>query len=408
MMNSIMAEQSAIGCLLMDGNLMAHAGELNAGDFFQPECRTIFEALHKLFLVGRPIDPVTVLHELSSDHAGYKEYLVRLAEITPTTAHFGEYVAIVTENARRTRAQQAAVHVVSLLQEGAPLHECQEEAFHLAQALSASKGGCVSAAEGFALVLDSLDKPRRYIQTGFGHLDRYILFDRGDYMVIGGRPSSGKTAFSLQIVLNMAREYTVCYFSLETSARKIYERLLACYATTPFDEINRGMVKDKARLETKQKSFSQLKLHVIDAAGWNVAQMQAKALERRAEVIVVDYIGLVSGQGKTIYERVTNVSRDLHIMAQRGKIAVVALSQLNRAGDGEPDMTSLRESGQIEQDADAILLLNIPGQKSKKQVSQRKLSIAKNKTGRIGNIQLDFNGNFQKFVEVIEREERPF
>lgn len=406
MMNSKMAEQSVIGCLLMEGNLMAQVAELNARDFLQPECRTIFEALRRLFLAGKPIDAVTVLHELGDDHEGYKEHLVRLAEITPTTAHFKEYVTIVTENARRTRAEQASMHLLSLLQEGAPLEECQEEAFQLAQALSASKGGCVSAAEGFALVLNSLDKPRHYIPTGFRRLDRYILFDRGDYMVIGGRPSAGKTAFSLQVVMDMAREHTVCYFSLETSTRKIYERLLSYFTTTPFDEINRGMVKDKARLQTEQERFNQLKLYVIDAAGWTVAQMQAKALERRAEVVVVDYIGLVGGQGKSIYERVTNVSRDLHIMAQRGKIAVVALSQLNRAGEGEPDMTNLRESGQIEQDADAIVLLH--AEKSEGKDVPRNLIIAKNKTGRTGRLRLDFNGNFQRFAEVIEREEKPF
>lgn len=163
------------------------------------------------------------------------------------------------------------------------------------------------------------------------------------------------------MVLNMAKRYNVCYFSLETSTRKIYERLLSCFTDTPFDEINRGRVQDKGKLLNERERFSALRLHVIDAAGWTVQQVKAKAVQLQADVVMIDYIGLLKGPGKSLYERVTGVSQDLHIMAQQGKIAVVALSQLNRGGKDEPDMTSLRESGQIEQDADAILLLNTVG-----------------------------------------------
>ena len=158
--------------------------------------------------------------------------------------------------------------------------------------------------------------------------------------------------------------------------------------------------QDKGKLLNERERFSALRLHVIDAAGWTVQQVKVKAVQLQADVVMIDYIGLLKGPGKSLYERVTGVSQDLHIMAQQGKIAVVALSQLNRGGKDEPDMTSLRESGQIEQDADAILLLNTVGDE-KGRAGERDLIIAKNKTGRTGKMRLVFNGNFQRFTEPV-------
>ncbi|WP_195276933.1 replicative DNA helicase [Anaerotruncus rubiinfantis] len=412
MIDQNIAEQSVIGCILMDGSkvMPEAAGQLTPEDFSLPDCKTIFTACKKLFLSGKPVDTITVLHELGGEDEGYREHLLRLAEAAPTLSHFREYVGIVAENAKRLKAMEGAASLMGLLEAGIPLAECQDAAARIVQDMTVAKGNCVTAADGFALVAESLDKPRQYIASGFGNLDRYILFDRGDYLVIGGRPSAGKTAFSLQMVLNMAKRYNVCYFSLETSTRKIYERLLSCFTDTPFDEINRGRVQNKGKLLNERERFSALRLHVIDAAGWTVQQVKAKAVQLQADVVMIDYIGLLKGPGKSLYERVTGVSQDLHIMAQQGKIAVVALSQLNRGGKDEPDMTSLRESGQIEQDADAILLLNTVGDE-KGRAGERDLIIAKNKTGRTGKMRLVFNGNFQRFTELCERGEsecRPF
>lgn len=415
MIDRIVAEQTLIGCILLDSKMVmpeALATIPDEGYFVAPDCRLIYEKCRKRFLEQRPIDTVTVLHDLGGEREGYKEHLIRLAEAVPCLTNYREYIGAVYENAKREAAQEKLLYLADMLRDGASLSDCQQTASQILENLSSNTGSsCVTADDGYKMVADSLDKPRNYIKTGFSHLDQFVLFDRGDYMVIGGRPSSGKTAFSLQIVLNMAREYTVCFFSLETSARKIYERLLACFTRTPFGEISRGHVQDKKKLLNERERFSQLHLNVIDAAGWTVQQIGAKALQTRAEIIVVDYLGLVYGTGKSLYERITNISMDLHTLAQRSRISILALSQLNRAGDGEPDMTNLRESGQIEQDADAILLLNTPGDKGKKQTGERSLIIAKNKSGRVGKINFAFDGNFQRFAEICERgdeECRPF
>ena len=413
MIDSKIAEQSVIGCILMDATKVMPevAGRLSEEDFQLPDCKTIYAACKRLFMAQKPIDVVTVLHELGGEQQEYQTHLARLAENTPAISHCSQYINNVAENSRRAKAVERINDLQANLISGSPLDECQAAAADIAQSMSIANGNCVSAAEGFDLVAKSLGKPRQYIATGFSNLDRYVLLDRGDYLVIGGRPSAGKTAFSLQLVLTVAKQYNVSYFSLETSAHKIYERLIACHTLTPFDEINKGQVFEKDKLLKQREAFAALKLQVIDAAGWTVQQIKAKAIQTRADVVLIDYIGLIKGAGKSLYERVTGISQDLHIMAQQGKTAVIALTQLNRAGAEEPDMTSIRESGQIEQDADAILLLNVPGEKGKKQVSERDLIIAKNKTGRVGKMKLAFNGNLQRFTEICEREEsycRPF
>ena len=143
-----------------------------------------------------------------------------------------------------------------------------------------------------------------------------------------------------------------------------------------------------------------LKLEVVSAAGWTAEQIKSKAVQARADVIFVDYLTLMKASGKTPYERATQISMDLHTLAQQMEIAVIALAQLNRAGKGDPDMTSLRESGQIEQDADAILLIHWPDQED----STRELIIAKNKEGETGKNFLRFDGKHQTFSEFNLRQ----
>lgn len=132
-----------------------------------------------------------------------------------------------------------------------------------------------------------------------------------------------------------------------------------------------------------------------------MAQIRAKAAQLEAEVVFIDYLSLIKGEGKSLYERVTNISMELHTFAQQAKVTVVALSQLNRDDRGEPGLTNLRESGQIEQDADGVILLFEPA-RAEPGVN-RILSVAKNKEGRTGEIPLCFDGSLQRFREVEGR-----
>lgn len=405
-MNSYKQAQEAIlGAILVDSkNVMPLvADKLTTENFINPECERVFSACLSLFQEQKHIDVVTVLDRLGDE--SYQPYLVQLVEALPSVRGLSEYIRIVSEESRRANAVSRLNVALTRLQSGEPLEDVQNAIALTAQSMSGHESNSVSAADGFLLVADSLGKPRQYIGTGFRKLDSLLFIAPGDFVVIGARPSVGKTAFSLQMALHMARTRKIVYFSCETSAQKIYERALACYGNLSFRQIKQGGQIPKDKLERLKDGFSSLRLSVVEAAGWTVTEIQAKAIQERAEVVFIDYLTLLSAEGKSLYEKATNASKGLHTMAQQSKIAVVALSQLNRAGDSEPTMVNLRESGQIEQDADAILFLHRSATGEETDDQERKLIISKNKEGQCGFIKFRFDGNMQRFFAVGEPEE---
>ena len=405
-MNSYKQAQEAIlGAILVDSkNVMPLvADKLTTENFINPECERVFSACLSLFQEQKHIDVVTVLDRLGDE--SYQPYLVQLVEALPSVRGLSEYIRIVSEESRRANAVSRLNVALTRLQSGEPLEDVQNAIALTAQSMSGHESNSVSAADGFLLVADSLGKPRQYIGTGFRKLDSLLFIAPGDFVVIGARPSVGKTAFSLQMALHMARTRKIVYFSCETSAQKIYERALACYGNLSFRQIKQGGQIPKDKLERLKDGFSSLRLSVVEAAGWTVTEIQAKAIQERAEVVFIDYLTLLSAEGKSLYEKATNASKGLHTMAQQSKIAVVALSQLNRAGDSEPTMVNLRESGQIEQDADAILFLHRSATGEETDDQERKLIISKNKEGQCGFIKFRFDGDMQRFFAVGEPEE---
>ena len=191
-------------------------------------------------------------------------------------------------------------------------------------------------------------------------------------------------------------------FSLETSPAKIFERLATCYARLDFSKVKRREVDDAdaAKITEKYESFPGFKAGGCFGCGLDSGADQVKGGTGQGRCDFCGLSDLMKASGKTPYERATQISMDLHTLAQQMEIAVIALAQLNRAGKGDPDMTSLRESGQIEQDADAILLIHWPDQED----STRELIIAKNKEGETGKNFLRFDGKHQTFSEFNLRQ----
>jgi len=215
---------------------------------------------------------------------------------------------------------------------------------------------------------------------------------RGNYFLIGGRPSAGKTALSLQIAANMAQAgHCVCYFSLETDEKTLTERLIANRLYAPLHAVKNKTVSmnDLDRLADCKK----YKLYIRSAAGQGVAWIKAQTLRMKADVIFIDYLQLLRQAGaKDRYTAVTQLSMDLHELAQTTGVLVIALAQLSRnAAHAEPTNADLRESGQLEQDADAILLLSADGE-------EYYSAISKNKEGEIGYPYLDFDTKTQRFT----------
>jgi replicative DNA helicase len=395
------AEQAVCGDILMEPKevMPVVASILTAEDFRVPEFRTLYSACEKLFRNNRPIDAVTVIPIVGDE---YKTIVMTAAAATPSISHCEEYARQVHERAQQIRAYEKAMELIDLLDSGENVQTCQEMTGQIIKCFdSGHEKNTVSAEEGFLNFCDRQDNPKAYIRTGFSLLDKYLFLDRGDFVIIGGRPSAGKTAFTLQMMLSMARECEVAYFSLETKPEKIFDRLIANYGGVSFNSIKSSNISEPAwdGIMNSFPDFKELKFSIVKAAGMTTEQIKSKALQLHADIIFIDYLTLIRNSAKTLYERATNISMDLHTMAQNDNIAVIALSQLNREGKSAPDMTSLRDSGQTEQDADAILLMNYDDAKPE----QRELIIAKNKEGKIGRIYLDFNGDKQKFTTIDTR-----
>lgn len=399
------AEMALLGDIILESKKVLPEAELALlpADFAEPEFGYLFGCCCKLDKEGRAIDAVSLK---AAAGAEYKD-LISLAESTPCTTNFQEHIRIVREAAQKRRAQEATAELLVQLDRDAPPDTCCGAAEKVLACFNDRKmADATSAMQGW-IQFDQLQRAQQeYIGTGMQQLDRRLFISCGDFVVVGGRPSAGKTALTLQWMLHMAKKRECVYFSLETSTSKVFDRLIACYTGVSLERIMRRKIPEEgaeswASIADCQDSFMQLHLHVVQASGWTVQQIRAKALQLHAQVVFVDYIGLVHGAGNSLYEKATAVSGDLHVFAQELGMAVIALSQLNRAGSGMPSLENLRDSGAVEQDADAVLLLGFDeDERGSAGITRRALMLAKNKTGCCGTVPLSFDGARQRFFEI--------
>lgn len=245
-----------------------------------------------------------------------------------------------------------------------------------------------------------LDEKAKYILTGIPVIDRYLNLSPGNLFIIGGRPSAGKTALSLQMACEMARKgYKVCYFSLETDPDTLTARIIANRLAVPLAD-----VKNKSVPQSDLDGLAELHklpLFIRSASGKGTGWIKAQAQRMKAQVIFIDYLQLLAAsKAKDRYQQITSISIGLHELAQTTGILVVALAQLNRnAAHAAPSTADLKESGQLEQDADAILLLSADKE-------EYQAILAKNKEGRVGEVPLTFDKARQRFLAVTSELER--
>lgn len=390
------AERAVIGGIVLDAEktLPIAALELRPDDFFVPEFRMLYAACMDLSRDGKPVDAVTLISKVGAEH---RSTVLMCAESLPSLSGIDFYIKAVKTTAQKIRASEGAQELVIAI-ESESVDECRARAAEITRQLMGEKHvESFDAKTGFLDFIDRAEAPKKYIKTGFYKVDRNVRVSHGDYIVVGGNPSSGKTALTLQMMLNVAKQEKVIYFSLETSKEKIMDRLICSYTKTTVDEIKDGKIVNWDAITAAYDTFKDLNFEIVEAAGWTVGQVEAFAIQRGANVIFIDYLSILKSSGKSLYERVTNISMDLHTMAQRNKIAVFALSQLRRNDNKTPSMEDLRESGQIEQDADCIMLLHVT--EPNEQCSDRDLIIAKNKEGPTGKFTLTFQGHYQTFYQ---------
>lgn len=388
-------EKCIVGCLLLGEDAGRIFAELPAEDFENEEWRALYVALEQFWQRHGEITP-EVMHTLPE---GMKPAALYAFQTIPAASSWALYVSQVKEAAILRRATEITFKIA--MRQDAGLDELREMADKLMQVLNNSTNAkSLDMRTGLLNFMREKASPRQYIKTGFSILDRFTYLDRGDFIIIGGRPSSGKTAFSLNISTKIAQNgHKVVYFSLETGNQKVMDRIVTNWCSLDFSAVKRQELSDQewGRVAFCGEELAKIPMEIVKASGKTVSWVRAEAMRRNASIVVVDYIGLIHDPGKSRYEKMTNISMELHNFAQQTGTTVIALSQLNRGGaDRPPCMEDLRESGQIEQDADVILLLHND--------TDYKVIIAKNKEGETGEIPMDFDGKRQTFHEVITRE----
>lgn len=398
-------QESVLGSMLIDDQCIPFVmAEIEPSDFSDETYRLIFTAIRSLFRAGKTVDPVTVLGTFGDDERDRLYDLVKqLMIVTPTAANIREYVSLLREEGKHFRVKKIA----EALCESKSMGEAKRLIENLA-GVAVDKAGfkTVTMAEGLQRFIERQETKPKYLSWGISELDKRLFIEPGDFCIIGGYPSSGKTAFALNAAWTMAETDKVGFFSLETGDAKLMDRLVAHVAL-----LSMGKIKRRELAETDYSSVAALsdrfvnsKLEIIPAAHMTADDILMTAKARQYKTIFIDYIQLISpgadGRRDNRTNQVSEISRTLHVGAQSAGITIVALSQLSRpertgGKQRAPRMSDLRESGQLEQDADTIMLLY--RENSDNPDSRRVLSVEKNKEGQLGQMYLAFDGDTQTF-----------
>ncbi|HYY69526.1 MAG TPA: replicative DNA helicase [Terriglobales bacterium] len=438
------AERSILGAVLLDAHSYNQAAEsLHADDFSLDSHRRIFSRMMDLDATGRPIDIITLQEELSRhkelEAIGGVAYLASLTDGVPRRPSIEHYVRMVRDKALlRGLINAANIAISSALDQADPAEEILDAAEAAIFQVSDKRLG-----RGFVtipqIVQDSFGSPDALIAPGAhitGLETHFKLFDektrgmqKSDLIIVAARPSMGKTAFAMNIAENVAvlDKKTVAVFSLEMSREALLRRLLFCHARVDAYKMTSGFVtrEDTRKLATALTSLSEAPIFIDDTPGISVHEMRAKARRLKQQqqgnldLIVVDYLQLMAATpigGKRFENRtqeVSAISRGLKALAKELNVPVIALSQLSRApeargGDHRPQLSDLRESGSIEQDADLVAFL-FREEYYKKDDPEldgiAELIIGKQRNGPTGTIRLAFRKNFTRFDTLAEEQD---
>lgn len=403
-LGSMLIDEAAVGPMLM---------AVEERDFPTPEYRRVYSAIRSRYGAGKPVDKLLIAEDLGP---AYRPFLAELIERTPTAANADAYAAALKQSSRRWQLQSIGEELAQSAQ-AADDDKCRE-LLDRGTLLYCERNGIRRvtmdrAFREFFQRRDGTGKVNR-LCWGFPDLDDYLHVEPGDMVVIGGYSSAGKTAFALQVAFAIARGRRVGFFSYETSADKLADRTIACQTQTSFSRImaNKLDVEDYGRIKDMGAHLGGASLELLETSGMTVSGIGACAMAYHYDVIVVDYLQKIpvakAGRAMNDFERVSQVSSDLQQLGRTTGKVIIALSQLSRPEkrkDGTippPTMSSLRQSGQIEQDADVVLLLYKEYQDFA--YSRRVLDIAKNKDGVAGlGLLLDFDGDHQRFKKSVRQ-----
>ena len=426
---SLEAEQAVLGSILIDSRCITDVvGTVQPEDFYLEQNREIFETIYTMFNFSQTIDPVTVLDkmkELGVYHENSRDYILQLMEITPTAVNVGRYAKIVQEKAMLRGLGQAATDIAEMVSDQVgSSSEILESAEKKIYALRKGERGDSLEHIGTTLhkVFDRLtelslsDSAIPGLSTGLRDLDTKINgLNKSDLILIAARPAMGKSAFSLNLGVSVAKQYgkTVAIFNLEMSREQLAMRLLAGQSFVDSQKMATGKLPEEewSKLCMGSAALSQTDIRIDDNPSVTVADINAKC--RRLDnlgLVIIDYLQLMqgSGYGKNNENRVVvvgEISRSLKIMAKELNVPVICLSQLSRAvesrTDKRPILSDLRESGAIEQDADSVMFLYRDEyyHENTEDKGVAECIVAKNRHGETGAVKLQWIGQYQTFAD---------
>ncbi|MCM3726845.1 replicative DNA helicase [Neobacillus cucumis] len=436
---NIEAEQAVLGAIFLEPSALTLASEiLIPEDFYRASHQKIFNVMLDLNDQGKAVDLVTVTEELAAakliEDIGGVSYLSDLSGSVPTAANIEYYARIVEEKSLLRRLIRTATNIAS---DGysredeveALLSEAEKSIMEVAQRKNA--GAFHNIKDVLVRTYDNIEEMHNRvgditgISTGFAELDRMTAgFQRNDLIIVGARPSVGKTAFALNIAANVATKTAenVAIFSLEMGAEQLVMRMLCSEGNIDAQRLRTGSLTDDdwGKLTMAMGSLSNSGIFIDDTPGVRISDIRSKCRRLQQEhglgMILIDYLQLILGSGRSGENRqqeVSEISRSLKQLARELKVPVIALSQLSRGveqrQDKRPMMSDIRESGSIEQDADIVAFLYRDDYYDKESENKNiiEIIIAKQRNGPTGTVALAFVKEYNKFVNLETRYEPP-
>jgi replicative DNA helicase len=426
-----LAEQSTLGGMLLSAEAIAEVFEVTkANDFYAPKHETIFEAIVSLYGKGEPTDVITVTDELTKTgnlvKAGGADYLHTLTSIVPTAANASYYAKIVQEKATLRRLVDVGTRIAQM---GYANEGDVEDLVNRAQA-DVYAVGAASVGEDYVGLNDSIEAAIHEIEaaqsrggdlvgvpTGFYELDEYTHgLHPGQLIILAARPAVGKSTLALDFARHAAIRSgkATIFFSLEMGRAEIAMRMLSAESSIHLQNMRKGNMSDNdwARLAQVRGQINDAPLFIDDSPNLTLVEIRAKCrrLAQRVglKMIVIDYIQLMTS-GKKVESRqqeVSEFSRALKLLAKELNVPVIAISQLNRNSeqtkDKKPEISQLRESGSLEQDADVVILLHREalGEKDHPRTGEADLILAKQRNGPTGTIVVGFQGQYSRFANM--------
>ena len=431
--HSVEAEQSVIGSMLMDKDAIIAASEIiTASDFYQQQYGVMFESMVELFNEGKPVDLVTLQNRLREKDVppeiSSMEFVRDLLNAVPTSANVRHYANIVSEKAVLRRLIKLTEEIENdcyLNKEPVEviMEETEKKMFQLLG--QRNSGDFMPIRQVVINTLENIERASKTkgnvtgIPTGFTDLDyKTSGLQNSDFILIAARPSMGKTAFVLNIAQYMAfkKDKAVAIFSLEMSREQLMNRLLSMESKVDSQHLRTGNLKDDewSKLIESAGMIGESRLMIDDTPGISIGEMRSKCrkykLEHGLDIIIIDYLQLMSGSGKSSSEsrqqEISDISRSLKALARELNVPVVALSQLSRAveqrTDHRPMLSDLRESGAIEQDADVVMFIYRDDYYNKDSENKgiAEIIIAKQRNGPIGTVNLVWLPDYTKFANA--------